>query len=124
VRLKYAPAASTSVALSSSNPEVTVPATLTFLPGNYGVYQNASVAAATDSDNSNDTASLSLTNVDAPSATTVGVTVTDNTIVENFGWPTYFGSNGNLGAGTAYAYMITIGCGSIASARSSMIPAG
>ncbi|MBZ0234269.1 MAG: hypothetical protein K8M05_18205 [Deltaproteobacteria bacterium] len=107
VRLKYQPAATTTVTLASSNPDITVPATLSFTTADYGTYKNATVAAAVDSDQINDTATITLSNFDAPSNTTVGVTVTDNTIVETWGWPTFSSSTpGSISNAAVIAYRV------------------
>ena len=110
VRLKYQPAATTSVTLSSSSTEVTVPATLSFTTANYNMYQNATVAAVPDADAANDTATITLGNFDAPSNATVGVTVTDNTVIESWGWPNQFSPSGTqvLNSGLVFAHRISV----------------
>jgi hypothetical protein len=97
------------VTLASTNADVTVPATLSFSTANFNTYQNASVGGLADPDQANDTATITLGNVDAPSNTTIGVTVTDNTIVENWGWPNPFTPNtASHNTTVGFAYQITV----------------
>jgi hypothetical protein len=104
VRLRYQPAAATTVSLSSNSGEVTVPATLGFSTSDWNTFKNASVGSMVDGDQANDTATITLGNFDAPATTMVGVTVTDNTIVAQFGWPTpaYTGTATLAGEVVAY----------------------
>jgi len=70
--------------------------------------QVVTVTGTSDADIADELVNVTLTNADAPAPTVVAVTVDDQTIVSDIGWPTYFGTAGSLGAGTVIAFKVTI----------------
>ena len=78
VKLGSQPTQNQTVSLSSNNTDVTLsPSTLTFTPSNYNTAQIVTVAAAEDSDETNDSATITLTSSNV-SNVTVSITVDDN----------------------------------------------
>lgn len=80
VKLGSQPTQNQTVSLSSNNTDVTLsPSTLTFTPSNYDTAQIVTVTAAEDSDETNDSVTITLASSNVSNAT-VNVTVNDNDV--------------------------------------------
>lgn len=80
VKLGSQPTQNQTVSLSSNNTDVTLsPNTLTFTPSNYSTAQIVTVTASEDSDETNDSATITLASSNVSNAT-VNVTVNDNDV--------------------------------------------
>ncbi|HVV85160.1 MAG TPA: hypothetical protein VHE35_18995 [Kofleriaceae bacterium] len=109
VKLDRKPAANTQVVVSSGNGnKLSVSGNLTFTPASYNVNQAVTVTGLSDSDTADELVTVTLTNADAPNAATVQVSVDDQTIITDLGWPTYFGTAGSVPADSIVAFKVTV----------------
>jgi hypothetical protein len=112
VKLAYDPGGTVNLSLSSTNATAlpVSPTTMTFSSANYSTPQTATISAPVDKNTISESATITVSGASAPDAT-VAASVTDQTVIVTYGWPTPFSmfTSGGTGAVIAYQVQVTTG---------------
>ncbi|HEX3762837.1 MAG TPA: hypothetical protein VHW23_29275 [Kofleriaceae bacterium] len=117
VSLKFDPGTTVSVNLANTN-QTSLPinplgtAAITFTGGPGGSWSTpvpVTVHPPVDGNAVAETATVTVSGGGAPTPATVALSVTDSTVVQNWGWPTPFAGMTQVPANAVYAYQVSVG---------------
>lgn len=113
VSLKFDPGATVTTSITSTNPTSlpVSPASIAFTggpSGNWATPVHVTVSPPVDTNNLAETATITVSGGGAPVPVTVMASVTDSTVVTQFGFPTPFPGTSSVLLGQVIAYRITV----------------
>lgn len=111
VSLMFDPGGPVTVNLVDDNTSA-LPIGTTSIPFNSTNFATPVMVTATanvDSNTTSETATVTLSGAGAPTAPTIGLTATDKTVLQLWGWPDPFPTTNTVSAGFAFAYKIDVG---------------
>ncbi|HEV7554905.1 MAG TPA: hypothetical protein VGO00_05570 [Kofleriaceae bacterium] len=126
VSLMFDPGTTVTVSLADTN-ATSLPIdkpSLTFTTSNFGTPQTVTIHPPVDSNNVGETATITVSGAGAPAPATLMATVTDATVITQFGWPMPFSSTSSVILGEVIAYKITVPASTTLDSFGVYVPAG